>query len=59
MGYYIHLKIDVPCCKHYLDYRKMLFKDNNTRQVVINEIKEKWSMGNKNGEYFICSNCGT
>ena len=57
--YYDSSKIDVPiCCKHYLDYRKMLFKDNNTRQVVINEIKEKWSMGNKNGEYFICSNCG-
>jgi len=57
--YYDSDKIDVPiCCKHYLDYKKLLFRDNSVREKVINEIREKWSNGQKNGEYHICSNCG-
>ena len=57
--YYDSNKIDVPiCCKHYLDYKKMLFKDNKTREDTIKEIKEKWSNGVKSGEFYICHNCG-
>ena len=57
--YYDSTKVDVPiCCKHYLDYKKMLFKDNNTREKVIKELREKWSKGEKSGEYYICANCG-
>ena len=57
--YYDSNKIDVPiCCKHYLDYKNLLFRSNDIREKVINDIREKWSNGQRTGEYHICSNCG-
>ena len=57
--YYDSDKIDVPiCCKHYLDYEPMLFKNNTIRENVLTSIKNKWCQGHTQGNVYVCSNCG-
>ena len=57
--YYDSDIIDTPiCCKHYLDYKDLIFKDNSTRQKILQHVKSKWGVGKTEGKYHLCSNCG-
>ena len=46
------------CCKHYEEYRHCIFVNNEQRNKVIEDVKNKWSNGQKMGEYYVCMNCG-
>ena len=56
--YYNSYTIDAPiCCKHYLHYKNIIFKDNQTRDESLAELLKEWG-GNVEGSYTVCKNCG-
>ena len=56
--YYNSRTIDTPiCCKHYLHYKNIIFKDNVTRERELDKLITNWG-GTVEGSYITCKNCG-
>ena len=57
--YYNSYTIDPPiCCKHYLHYKNIIFKDNQKREKEVNNLTRLWG-GTVEGSYTICNNYKT
>ena len=56
--YYNSSRIDIPmCCKHYLHYKNIIFKDNQTRETELTHLIKEWG-SHVEGSYTVCKNCG-